>query len=278
MVDSIPTKVTIDFQKIMEPVNLAVRRASAILSIGIFDIEGREVNDLNYGGVFSFKAFPSPPPPDLLKFAKIEFTDWLVASCVAKMDSFISLFFDRISFYVSLAEMHGRSMDSSYVIKPETLRASNSAEKFKVLNEQIYIGDFYKNLNSIRLARNCLMHNFGIVRIRDTNIEGRSRLDISWIGFEVSYGRSGVVIVPEKYPFDTNELPGEGEVSVYMSRCEKVASFSVGEKINLRGDHIAEMCMFYVLVAGQVMDSFKKKLVDLGVAEEAELFNPSATA
>lgn len=256
---------TINLASLRDPISLGVRRSAAFLRIGLAELESREVLDLNFAGGFQLRVWPDKAQEEQVEAAKAEYRYWLPAACLAELDAFLCAFLDKASWISELANLHGQKVRSDHVVKPLTNKEKNSANKYRLLSSQIEIDDLWVYLNSMRLARNCLLHNFGLVRVQDTNERIEGALRLAWLAYEVGYSRAGIRIVPDAYPFDTYELPGDGEVTIDMRiiECERV--FHVGNRVRLSEADIASLCFFYLLVADKVIASLSAELRKLGI-------------
>lgn len=78
-------------------------------------------------------------------------------------------------------------------------------------------------------------------------------------------GRSGEQRVVGVAPFDTHELPGEGEVWIGLRFCHRELIVPAGQQIKLSNTQIAELCMYYKIICDKTIECYRAFLREKGV-------------
>lgn len=156
-------------------------------------------------------------------------------------------------------------------------RITNVASKQRQVAEKLGTADHYEELNSLSLARNTLAHNAGVVRSPvDCNNAARDALEVKWLAFDMLAIRGGEERVVNNLPFDTNELPGDGDTRLAVRFTQRVLPFPAATRVSLSLSQLAELCLFYNIMADKTLEGllnhyrskgFVVRPVDSGAAE-----------
>lgn len=245
-------KVTVDIDQIREIPRIANRRASAFIRFGLDGLDERDGGDFALDGGIAYNFWPSEVTQDQRKQAREEFRSWLIGSCLRELDLFYGIFLDKVWFALEAADLHGTSIPFDYTFDSKFARDSNVANKQKRIAERLEIESYFEELNSLSLARNSLAHHAGIVRAPvDCNNDTRDRLVVKWLAMEMIARRGDTEHVVVDLPLDTHSLPGEGEIQLVASFVNHTLEIPGGQKLSFTHHQLAELCLFYDIMAGK---------------------------
>ena len=131
--------------------------------------------------------------------------------------------------------------------------------------------DHFDQLNSLSLARNALTHNAGWVRSpEDCNSAGRDQLEVKWIALDLIAERDGAEEVLAELPFRVEA----GDV-VGIRFTERSLNVPAGTKIVLTHLHLAELCVFYSVIADEVVRGLLAMLRGRGHLRDEQVESPA---
>ncbi len=262
-------RLKIEIPSIKRVMDVGVLRASSFYRLGLDQLDSRDGGNFELSSSVGYRFWPDEIDNAKREEVKEEYRHWLVGSCLRELESFFSLFLDRIWVGVQSGEMHGSKIDGTLEYDQKFARNTNTADKQKRVSEKTGCPDYKSELSSLSLARNALTHYAGIVRSPyDCNNDERTSLIVQWKAFEMLASRGGEERVVERAPFDTWLLPGEGEIEIGLRYIERSLSVNAGEKIEFSGENLAEICMFYKLIADENLKFLTKFLKNCGLDEE----------
>jgi hypothetical protein len=251
---SITRTINVNFDEMREIVAVSIRRASSFLRLGLDDLETRDGGDFNLTAGVQYRFWPAVISAQDRDGAREEYRSWLVGSCLRELDLFYGLFLDRVWWAIEVGEIHGTPVPSGFMFDAKFARITNVASKQRQVAEKLGSADHYEELNSLSLARNTLAHNAGVVRSPvDCNNAARDALEVKWLAFDMLATRGGEERVVDKLPFDTNELPGEGETQIEIRFTQRVLSFPAKSRVGLSLTQLAELCLFYKIIADKTI-------------------------
>lgn len=262
--------IPVNFDQMRDRVGVGIRRASAFLNIGLHAV--RDIESIGFGidagTIYHF--WPEDLPEGVKNEVATEYEAWLLGSCLKELDIFYSLFLDEVWFAIQLLSLHGKPLSTEQKFDEKFAKNTNVANKQKIIAEKLLIDDHYDQLNSLSLARNCLTHAAGIVRRGfDCNNENRDMLVLRWRAMDTYAVRSGVEIKMVSFPFDTWQLPGEGEIQIVMRFNDQSQVFPADSKVVLDQTVIAQLCLFYDIICNEViqgcMNLYRKNGIEVPV-------------
>lgn len=270
----------VSFDKLREVVNLGNRRVAAFLRFALDDLEARDGGDFRLDArSFGYSYWPKEVTKEQRDEAREEFRAWLIGACFRELDLFYSKFLDEVWFWIEVGELHGQEVPSNHVFDPRFSRQTNVARKQRDVAAKLNTHDYYDELNSLSLARNSLSHNAGYVRApTDCNNAGRDTLTVKWFGYDMLAMREGHELVVERMPFDSNSLPGEGEVALALRKTARELVVPPRNQIRFTNSEIAEMCWFYRQICDETLEAYQAFLVERGIPMDntATPIEPSA--
>jgi hypothetical protein len=270
--ESVKATLNIDFADIKSVVEVAVRRATAFLSLGLEDLEMRGCGDLSVGTSIKYHYFPENVDLKNRNIIRKEYQNWLIGSCLKELDQFYGIFLDKLWFALEACALHGTEVPAGYQFDQKFSRDTNVAKKQKRIANRLNIHGYYDEFNSLSHVRNALSHNAGMVRSPiDCNNEERDRLDIKWIGFDLIAIRGGEERAIEGVPFDTNEMPGEGETAINIRWTSRTSSVSANSPIELSMHQLTELCSFYTVMAEKLIQGVSEHFVENGIVSPPPL-------
>lgn len=267
--ETIIGSIKIDIAGMRELVDLAARRASAFVRLGLDGLEDRGDGDFNLTASLVYRFWPEDIPEETRLAAREEYRAWLIGSCLRELDLFYGLFLDKLWFAIEVAELHGTMVRSDHVFDQKFSRKTNVAAKQREVASKLDVKDYYDELNSLSLARNALTHHAGVVRAPfDCNNEARDSLSLKWLAFDMLAGREGENIVVDHAPFDTHVLPGDGPVQISLRFTPREMLIPAWTAIHLTHPQIAEMCMFYKILCDRMINGYTALLHDRGIVRK----------
>lgn len=257
--------VNIDPRKLRAIVEVGARRASAFLTLSLQNLDSVPVQDFEITSGMSYRFWPDNLTDDIIASAKDEYRKWITSACFRDLEQHYSRFLDEVGTIAEIALVHGRTVQAGTAFGTQYRNNPNIAAKQQMLSDSLGSESHFAELNSISLARNCLAHNLGIVRPRDCNNPERTELCVQWLAFDFLAERGGAQITIDQLPFDTSELPGEGESQLSIILRQKQVTFTVNQRIVLTEAQISQICFFYTIVAGKVLAGLIALLTRLGI-------------
>lgn len=268
-VKSIAVPVHIDFNQMRNLVHVATRRVSAFVRLGLDGLPERGHGDFNLDASINYQFWPSEIDEQARTLVRDEFSAWLVGSCLRELDLFYSLFLDQVWLAIEASSMHETMVPRDFEFDKKFSRKTNVAKKQKEISTKLSIEDHYDEMNSLSLARNALTHHAGVVRAPvDCNNDQRNRLHVKWLAFDMVASRGGEDRIVKKTPFDTEELPGEGEIGIALHYVPRVIEFSAGARVSFTNAQLAEFCMFYKLIAEKTITGLVGRYREMGLVTE----------
>lgn len=265
----------VDFDEIRGFIDVACRRVSAFLRLGLDELDAKQFADFNLSANMHYRFWPDNLAPDAIEDVKVEYRAWVVHCGLRELDQIYNLFLDRVWWAIELGDLHGSEVALEHMFDQKFSRITNVAKKQEQIAARLGIDDYFEELNSLSLARNCLAHNAGGVRAPvDCNNAERDHLAVKWLAFETVLSRGGVEHIMTAVPFDTNDLPGEGETTVTLRMALREVVFPARTRLLLTYEQLAELCMFYKIVGEKVitglMAFFKAKGIGAGTVGATE--------
>jgi len=265
-----PKKVELklDLRGTLEIANVGVRRAAAFLKIGDQIQELELPDDFAISGGVAYSFWPNPLPAETKETLRNEFQSWIIGSCLKELEQHFSLFLDRAWHEVGLADLHGSTKPSSFMIKPDEKFSgdTNSASKAEKFLAKTGIELDLECLQSLSKARNALAHGLGQVHERQVNTDNNS-LQVSWIGTDLVLIDGEKEIIYSDKPVDTYQVKSEDGAPLEMRRKKRTKEFVLGERIQFSQHELAEICMFYSQQAAKVHNELVGYLKTKGISE-----------
>ncbi len=264
--------VNIDINQMREMSALACRRASAFARLGLEGLDDRDGGDFNLTAVLTYQFWPNELKPEQKEATREEFRSWLVGSCIRELDLFHSLILDKVWFALEVLDLHGTKVRSDHVFDQKFSRNTNVANKQRLVSERLAIPDHFEALNSLSLARNALTHHAGHVRSpADCNNDARDQLTVRWLALDIVVSRGGKDRVVEGFPFDVEALglPGDGDAALGVKPTLRSLEIAAGQKIVFTNEKLAELCMFYKIIAEQTISGLIASMRAKGLVDDA---------
>lgn len=265
--------IKIDIDQMRHMSGVSIRRASAFVRFGLDGLDERDGGDFNLSAGMSYQFWPKEISLEHRNAAREEFRSWLVGSCLRELDLFHGLLLDKVWFALEVLDLHGTMVRSDYMFDRKFSRKTNVAEKQRLISEKLGNPDHYDELNSLSLGRNALAHHAGHVRAPfDCNNDARDRLTVRWLAFDMLVSRGGEDRVIERLPVDVDALglPGEGGAQVGVRLSQRTMEVGAGQKLTFTHEQLAELCMFYKIIAEQTVDALVVAMRAKGLIGDAE--------
>ncbi len=268
-----PINVNVD--EIRNIVSVSIRRTSAFLRFGLDELNTRDGGNFNLAAGVNYQFWPEVITTDERNDARDAYRSWLVGCGLRELDQYYSIFLDKVWWAIEVGEKHGTALPAGFKFDAKFAELTNVAEKQKRVTKKLGSHNFSEELKSLSKARNCLAHNTGMVRSpNDCNNAALDTLEIKWLAFDMLAIRGGKERIIDKLPFDTNELPGEGDTKVAVRFGQRVLAFPAGTRVNLTLSQIAEFCVFYNNMAEKTIEGLLNFFLSKGLI--ASVGDPTA--
>lgn len=263
--------INLNIDRLNDMMNVAVRRVSAFIHLGLDGAEERVRNDFSLESGITYKFWPDAISEEDRIELIIEYRSWLLGMALRELDAMYSLFLDNIWLALEAAELNGNIVAKGFEFDNKFKKKTNVAEKQRLVCEKLEIDGNIDEFKSLSLARNALAHNSGIIRKPiDCNDLSRGTLILRWLTFQMIVLRDGNERIVERTPFDIHELPGNGEIFVSIRYVQRQIQIKSGQRILLTHEQIAELCMFYKIEADKLISKLLDKLRSSGILVPSE--------
>lgn len=240
-------RLTINIDDATELMKLGVRRSMAFIGSAEKYADGPAPTSLSLSTMAAFRVVPDPLSEDLAASYQQEFLSWCLGNALAELDRFLHLYLDRVWHVAELVEEGPVQVAGRRLISVEKM--TNSAAKLRQVTNRIGAADQQAvHWSTLANARNCLMHQAGVVSPAKANHEGRLR--ISWQRLETA------VETPKGERFILNDLDEPlllkdgGNVVVTVK--DHHVDFEIGEMVVLRKQQLSEICFYYQMAAERI--------------------------
>ncbi len=260
----------VDLDRLTAFADVGVRRASAFLKLGLRSLSEPALTDLTLNGDASYSFWPNPLPEAIWDTVAAEYKVWLVGSCLKELDQFFSLFLDEASLSLDLIALHGGTLRTTDPIPVDWkfAKKTNSAKKYALVAARLGLETAAACLSSLSAARNALTHGMGKVRSRDLSAEGI--LVVEWEAW-VPFLKDGPIEMTLLDAIENSHTVRASEgAEAYVRRVNRSKSFSLGQKIDLSADDLAEICMFYRQISYLIRSRIIQHAGEKGIAVEVK--------
>ncbi len=254
----------ISFVTIKEIADRAVRRTAVFVALGLNSAKRCSEYDLDLEDVRHLALLPDDPSEDVALVCNKEFATWIITCGLRELLETFGTFLDEIDWACNGMRLHySDAAEKCRPVSLEGFRYKGIAEKLALLNEMYSVKpDDPEILISINRARHCLTHRRGIVGPEDCQKNGE--LEIRWLGVEFFAETPSGMTIPTPTPLK-DPYPFE-EVGVIKWRwCERLSSFQIGNRVKLSARDLGEICYFFELASGQIINRAVEYGKQLGI-------------
>lgn len=243
----------INFVAIKEIADRAIRRTAVFVALGLNSAKRCSEYDLDLEDVRHLALLPNDPSEEVALVCSEEFATWIITCGLRELLETFGTFLDEIDWACNGMRLHySCEVEKSRPLSLEGFRYKGLTEKLGFLADMYSLKlDNSEMLISINRARHCLAHRRGIVGVEDC--QKTNALDVRWLGIEFFAETPSGIRIPAPTPLN-NPYPFE-EVGVVKWRwCERHSSFQIGSRVQLSPRDLGEICYFFELASGQLID------------------------
>jgi hypothetical protein len=254
--------VAIDTRKLLDVMNVATRRASAFMSLGLRAANDLSVETLTLDSNFQIQFLPNPPPANLIRNVQSSFSTWIVGNGIRELDQHASIFADSLYYIRTILNFNGVPLSQTALDRTERFKSrTNVAEKLRIISEEFGISSAHTQyMDGLSRARNALTHNLGVVGPR--HINQSNGLKVAWLGMQLIIGDQTIT-----GDFEPIYVEKDTAIKVGFLTVEKI--FCLGLPISLTPHDLHGICFTYQMMAQELVKSLEGQMRDLGIVAEA---------
>lgn len=247
------TNSHINFVAIKEIADRAIRRTAVFVALGLNSAKRCSEYDLELEDVRHLALLPEDPNEEVASICTEEFATWIITCGLRELLETFGTFLDEIDWACNEMRLHySGNAEKTRPISLEGFQYKGLAEKLGMLDEMYSVkSDRREMLISINRVRHCLTHRRGIVGFEDC--QKNSELEVCWLGIEFFAETPSGVRIPTPTPLKEDPYPYEEVGTLKWGRCERTASFQLGNRVKLSARDLGEICSFFGLVSEQIL-------------------------
>jgi hypothetical protein len=254
----------IDFPRIEETVEIAIRRASIFMGFGINAVSDPAFKNYDLSKVTKLRVAPAEVDAETLSTYKSEFSSWIVAGGLRELHEGFTHFLEQINFAcLTLGWSVGKFAPQECENFHKSLHGDGFPDKFETLKKRFGIETEHEvGMVSINAARNCLTHRRGVVGRDDT--KGNEHLRLSWKSIDIYLIPAGAE------PVLTDDIGPEGHPTPPGSQIEfravdRELMFPLGGSITFTPKQLADLCYVASQAAHQLTLAAASYAESLGI-------------
>lgn len=236
----------IDFDLISNIVTTGVRRAAVFMGLGINAATNEDFSDYDLSRMTMLTFVPKADRATTLHY-KEEFGRWIVTCGIRDLVETYALYMDRlVEACLLMCCSKGLFKEEDTIkIKKDFIRVG-IREKYTRLEDMFGIISPGKDcINTISIARNCLVHRLGVVG--DIDCDSRGELNIEWMAFDVSVmTKKGEKILLE-LPIPSEGIRLESEGHIITEYVKRSLTFERGNQVIFSPKELSEICHFFLV-------------------------------
>lgn len=277
------SKLNIDMGQVLDLANLGVRRAAAFMALGLLNRQEPAPASLSLSDSI-IRILPDPLDNASAKNIRKEFSAWIVGSGLRELETFFSMFLDRIFAVFQVCAQHDLHHNAGIQKTIHRFEKAGLIEKLKVLRKDLGIqAKVEQHILSIAQARNALTHAAGLVGQRHCNECDPLALRITWEGMQIEFigVSSGLAEIVQDgkgmKPFNVADPAGASANLRLLMREQYVP---IGSIIKLDPHDLHEICLMIQRAAADLCKQAEAKIRQLGNVQviEAHDIQPSSAA
>lgn len=254
--------VRIDLRKLSETAYVSIRRAYVFMGLGVNAADSDHISSCHLPGIFSYSIVPKNISDEQFSNYKSEFRYWIVGSAIREIiegfEHFLRGVYDVLLFAdrnqnggIGVGKLISEFDKKGVSGRLELLRKRYGCE----VPDSI---DF----SALTNARNCLTHNRGVVRTRDT-VDGK-KLVLSWRVLKTWIKTNdGKKIDLDKSQKESIYVEKGG--NVFIQSEQKIVEFVVGDRVQIAPVDLEELCFSAQIFVGETQKEVVRILERLGV-------------
>lgn len=258
--------IRIDLDELRKISVRGVLRAASFLGVGLLPTKTDPPQSVALSEESMWRFLPDPLPRVLATEIIEEYKAWLIGNALQEIDKHFTQFLDGSWKVLELSKIHGQSVSGKLPIT-DISNDTNASKKlkriFEVHTENIL--DF-ERLGSLSDARNCLAHNFGIVRSRDAKTSGL--LVLRWTTLEAQLRQGDDFVVISNGSPNIRAPDPSKDADLVFQLIEREKKFAIGDRIALAAVDLHEICHYYLRITDKVIAEIQRRLTDAGVPFE----------
>lgn len=254
----------IDFDKIVEIVNLGVRRAAVFMGLGLNAAIDPEFKNYQLTDITAMSFMPDDVSEELILEFKEEFGNWITLCGLRELIESYAIFLDEI-FKVCLQIQNSKELvePNKIVSYVKHFLRQGIEGKLERLNSLYRVESKYDEyLVSINQARNCLAHRRGIVGKID--LDSYNEFNLKWLGIEFFITKLDGSEVIVDIPINSGVRVKTNE-SIGIRFTERKKTFKQGDLIKLSPRDLAEICNTILIACKEISKSAMDYAQSLGI-------------
>ena len=268
--------VKINLDRISEIALTGVRRAALFMGLGLNAVARDSFQDYQLHKLprfsdqssFPIEILPQNVPPNQIKSFKEEFQTWIIGNGLRELLEHYALCLDKIhetALFIYLQKGMASAAEADKA-NEKFRRRLGVPDKLEALNERFLIA-LNDSPHVVRLyeARNCLVHDLGIILPRRCAADGSFAL--TWRTLDIfAKGKDSKAEVPA---FSLIGMTTEEEMLIYGRMIVRERKFAEGEKLLLSQQDLWEICFFFKsFVIPETINSLVRFLEAIGIPVE----------
>lgn len=222
-----------------------IRRAYAFMGLAINATNIESFNDYNLSKITKYIFLPTDLPIEEVKKIKIEFKDWIISNGFQEFLGSFEVFLDNIHFvYLNILTSKHEITQSDATKKHKSFKMKGVKKKLialeKISNSK---SKFFDHIETINIARNCLVHRRGLIEKKDLNFD--KHFNLTWLGMDSyieKFDKTRVYIFPPDKCSEEDKHAEKNEL-IKIEWNQRSKKFSIGDSIKLNTTEISEILM-----------------------------------
>lgn len=258
-------KINIDLDKVSNIMQSGVNRAAYFLGLGLNALSNPDLKSADLLPFTSYNFGGKDLDEDSINSIKNAFKKWLVSNCLRDLMESFALYCDSIVEIIIYINSHGNTVVMEDILTQyKRLTKKGIKEKIQYMKKDISIDNEETTIIfSINNARNCMVHNRGVVGGKYCN-QG-NKLKLQWIGLRTYLELDGKHKVPvDNRIIERNKINGEiTGASVIYEKKEKL--FEEGSVIDISPQELADICLFFSATSEKIKKSLRDYIKSRGI-------------
>lgn len=258
-------KINIDLDKVSNIMQSGVNIAAYFLGLGLNALSNPDLKSADLLPFTSYNFGGKDLDEDSINSIKDAFKKWLVSNCLRDLVESFALYCDSIVEIIIYINSHGNTVVIEDILTQyKRLTKKGIKEKIQYMKKDISIDNEEATIIfSINSARNCVVHNRGVVGGKYCN-QG-NKLKLQWIGLRTYLELDGKYEVPvDNRIIERNKINGEiTGASVVYEKKEKL--FEEGSVIDVSPQELADICLFFLATSGKITKSLRDYIKSRGI-------------
>lgn len=259
---------TISVDDVLNVALIGINRALVFMGLGVSAATDPTHRNFRLKGSPHVQLLPANISDDSVNEFKREFRVWVIGNGLRELVETWDVLLDKL-YSVLLSATWWKTTDRSdqanaraYEKRDARFRKLGTSGKLEVLRKEFLVGlEFGTEIESIKRARNCLVHRLGVVGPEDIGDGGT--LEVTWRMMELyGYEKDGSEFVPSLDSFPI-EFPVDSPVK--LRHRVNAKSLLMGESLEFSEVEVTEICYTFRLAVDQARSALVEAFERMGV-------------